>query len=182
MNLYIRYFDEECVVHSAEEAYEFLCTLPNMSIDMGIIEELQKYMDSPMPYPKRYKVRPRVYFIVIKTQAETLEEFKMNGTRERAMTPAFAKRDDRREEMFEQPGWYEGEVLFKRVVPIPGTGKFKYLDTRFKARCKAHNSLECYERLTEHLRSRQDVDPRSQFPSARGKNFSWTYLGMEIER
>lgn len=98
------------------------------------------------------------------------------------MTPAFAKRDDRREEMFEQPGWYEGEVLFKRVVPIPGTGKFKYLDTRFKARCKAHNSLECYERLTEHLRSRQDVDPRSQFPSARGKNFSWTYLGMEIER
>ena len=70
------------------------------------------------------------------------------------------------------------EILFKRVVPIPGTNKFQYQDTRFKARCKAHNMQECYERIVDHLRSRQDVDPRSQFPSVKGKNFSCSYIGM----
>ena len=56
--------------------------------------------------------------------------------------------------------------------------KFQYQDTRFKARCKAHNMQECYERIVDHLRSRQDVDPRSQFPSVKGKNFSCSYIGM----
>ena len=81
----------------------------------------------------------------------------------------------------DRPGWYEGEILFKRVVPIPGTNKFQYQDTRFKARCKAHNMQECYDRIVEHLRSRQDVDARSQFPSIKGKNFTCSYLGMVPE-
>ena len=181
MNLYIRYFDEECVAHSAEEAYDFLNTLPGVSMDVSFIDELHKYMESAMPYPKRYKVRPRVYFIVIKTMAATLAEFKMNGARERSQNQVAVRQQEHYNEVFERPGWYEGEILFKRVVPIEGTGKFKYLDTKFKVRCKAHNALECYERMVEHLRTRRDVDPRSQFPSARGKNFTCTYLGMSLD-
>jgi len=35
--------------------------------------------------------------------------------------------------------------------------------------------MDCYNRIVEHLRER--VDPRSQFPSAKGKNFKFKYLG-----
>ena len=168
MNLYIRYFDEECVVSSAEEAFDFLSSLPGITLDEAFVKDLRQYMDSPMPYPKRYKVRPRVYFIVIKTTATTLAE-----SSEKEPAARFSIND--------RPGWYEGEILFKRVVPIPGTTKFQYKDTRFKARCKARNAQECYNRIVDHLRSRQDVDARSQFPSVKGKNFSCSYLGMTLE-
>ena len=76
MNLYIRYFDEECVVSSAEEAFDFLSSLPGITLDEAFVKDLRQYMDSPMPYPKRYKVRPRVYFIVIKTTATTWPNLK----------------------------------------------------------------------------------------------------------
>lgn len=73
-------------------------------------------------------------------------------------------------------GWYEGEIDFKRVLQVPGTGKFQYRDTRFVARCKANSGLECYNRIVDYLRQR--VDSRSQFPSVKGKNFKFHYLGM----
>ena len=73
------------------------------------------------------------------------------------------------------PGWYEGSLDFKRVLLIPGTGKFQYRDTQFVAYVKAESGLDCYERIVDYLRER--VDERSQFPSAKGKNFKFTYLG-----
>jgi hypothetical protein len=76
----------------------------------------------------------------------------------------------------QQPGWYEGALDFKRVVMIPATGKFEYRDTHFVANVKALSALDCYNRIVEYLRQR--VDSRSQFPSAKGKNFAYRYLGM----
>jgi len=76
----------------------------------------------------------------------------------------------------ELPGWYEGTIDFKRVLLVPGTGKFQYRDTHFVAQCKAMSGLDCYNRIVDHLRGR--VDSRSQFPSAKGKNFKFRYLGM----
>ena len=43
-------------------------------------------------------------------------------------------------------------------------------------RLKGYSGIDCYNRIVEHLRER--VDERSQFPSAKGKNFHFTYLGM----
>jgi hypothetical protein len=40
---------------------------------------------------------------------------------------------------------------------------------------KAASGQDCYERIVDYLRDR--VDERSQFPSAKGKNFRFTYLG-----
>lgn len=180
MNLYIRYFDEECVVGSAEEAFDFLSSLPGITLDEVFMKDLRQYMESPMPYPKRYKVRPRVYFIVIKTTASTLAEFKVNGGRPQSLPVSAGKEPAVSQLPDDCPGWYEGEIFFKRVIPIPGTNKFQYKDTKFKARCKARNLQDCYERIVDHLRSRQDVDVRSQFPSARGKNFTCSYIGMEL--
>ena len=78
-----------------------------------------------------------------------------------------------------RPGWYEGIIDFKRVLLVPGTGKFQYRDTRFAARVKAQSGMECYERIVDHLRER--VDDRSQFPSAKGKSFKFRYLGLAKE-
>jgi hypothetical protein len=38
------------------------------------------------------------------------------------------------------------------------------------------SGLDCYNRIVEHLRQR--VDDRSQFPSSKGKNFKFRYMGM----
>lgn len=183
MNLYIRYFDEECLVGSPEEAFDFLSSIPGVVLDEYFMNDLRQYMEAPMPYPKRYKVRPRVYFIVIKTLAKTLAEFKDKGGKNSEgggfETP---KELVVNKLMEEKPGWYEGAIIFKRVIAIPGTNKFQYKDTNFRARLKAHSAIDCYNRIVDHLRSRQDVDPRSQFPSAKGKNFSYSFLGMNLSQ
>lgn len=183
MNLYIRYFDDECVVTNVEEAFDFLSTLPGITIDDYFKKDLRQYMENPMPYPKRYKVRPRVYFIVIKTTAKTLAEFKEKGNKQtdnsNAPVAATPKPDFNSKLAVEHPGWYDASIVFKRVVCIPGTNKFQYKDTNFRARLKAYSGQDCYNRIVDHLRSRQDIDPRSQFPSARGRNFSYTFLGMQ---
>ena len=59
---------------------------------------------------------------------------------------------------------------------MPGTGKYQYRDTQFIANVKANSGIDCYNRIVDYLRER--VDERSQFPSAKGKNFKFRYLGM----
>jgi hypothetical protein len=76
----------------------------------------------------------------------------------------------------EREGWYEGAIDFKRVQLVPGTGKFQYRDTHFVACVKALSGQDCYNRIVDHLRQR--VDDRSQFPSAKGKNFKFRFLGL----
>ena len=89
---------------------------------------------------------------------------------EKAVSPSIVRLNE------EQFGWYEGAIDFKRVLLVPGTGKFQYRDTHFVAQCKAMSGLDCYNRIVDYLRSR--VDNRSQFPSAKGKNFKFRYLGQ----
>ena len=165
MNIYARYFDNEIVVHSPDELFNFLASLQDINVDDRLVEELTAYINSDITYPKRYKVRPRVYFILIKTTADSLEEFKANNK-------------NALEE--ENEGWYFGRVNFKRVILIPGTQKFQYRDTSFAAYVRAISAKDCYDRMIEHLKNRQDVDPRSQFPSARGANFTYEFVGDNV--
>ena len=76
MNIYARYFDRDVLVHNYEELIEFLSSIPEIPITPRMMEDVRAYVDSDMPYPRRYKIRPRVYFILIKTNAETMLEFK----------------------------------------------------------------------------------------------------------
>lgn len=187
MNLYLRYFNDETLVSSVDEAIEFLSSIPDLQIDDALVSDLKQFSESNVSYPKRYKVRPRVYFIVIKTIAASLDEFKANKRSEEASDSMMLESNDDHmagKKEFrttflseENPGWYDGTILFKRVIPIPGTNKFQYKDTRFRAHVKARSGLDCYNRIIEHLKNRQDVDLRSQFPSAKGRNFSCVYLG-----
>lgn len=182
MNLYLRYFDKETLVYNVEDALAFLRSIPEIGMNPNLEADVRDYAESDVFYPKRYKIRPRVYFIIIKTTAATMLDFKQKKALHPA--PQNAQPNDKRDLMStaatrlneEHPGWYEGELDFKRVVLVPSTGKHEYRDTRFVVRCKANSGLDCYNRIVDHLRGR--VDSRSQFPSAKGKNFHYKYLGM----
>jgi hypothetical protein len=176
MNLYLRYFDRETLVATADEALDFLRGINEIELSPELEADIRDYAASSVFYPKRYKIRPRVYFIIIKTDAATMVDFKekkavraAGGQKEKAGTTAFMKLNEERE------GWYEGTIDFKRVQLVPGTAKFQYRDTHFVAVVKALSGLDCYNRIVEHLRQR--VDERSQFPSVKGKNFKFRYMG-----
>ena len=79
------------------------------------------------------------------------------------------------------PGWYDASLTFKRVISIPQTSKFQYRDATFRARVRAESIQDCYNRILDHLRSRHDIDPRSQFPSIKGRNFVCEFLGESPE-
>ena len=176
MNLYLRYFDNETLVNNVDDAINFLSSIPEIGMTPELEADIRDYVASSVFYPKRYKIHPRVYFIIIKTDAATMQDFKEKKAvhpdsvpAAKAVSPAVAKLNELRD------GWYEGSVNFKRVLLVPGTGKFQYRDTLFVARVRAMSGMECYERIIEHLRER--VDERSQFPSAKGKNFKFRFLG-----
>ena len=182
MNLYLRYFDKETLVGNVEDALSFLSSIPEINLTETLIADIRSYAESGIFYPKRYKVRQRAYFIIIKTTALTMLDFKQKKAVH--TTSVNNAQSDKRDTITttmtrlneEQPGWYEGSIDFKRVVLIPSTGKHEYRDTHFVARCKATSGQDCYNRIVEHLKSR--VDARSQFPSSKGKNFHYKYLGM----
>ena len=180
MNLYLRYFDRETLVATVDEAIAFLSGIDEIGMNPVLENDIREYVASDVYYPKRYKIRPRVYFILIKTEAATMLDFKekravhampIREEKERTAASAVTKLNE------QLPGWYEGSLDFKRVQMVPGTGKFQYRDTHFVAQVKAVSGLDCYNRIVDHLRQR--VDDRSQFPSAKGKNFKFKYLGME---
>ena len=183
MNLYLRYFDKEILVTNVDDAIHFLAGINDIGMNPQLERDIRDYVRSDVFYPKRYKIRPRVYFIIIKTEAANMQDFKdkkavhtpnSGSPRERAVAPIIAELNE------ERPGWYEGEVNFKRVSLVPGTGKFQYRDTRFVARCKANSGIDCYNRIIDYIS--QHVDNRSQFPSAKGKNFNFRFLGLALDQ
>lgn len=176
MNLYLRYFDKEILVNDVDEAIAFLAGIDEIGMNPMLEQDIRDYVASDVFYPKRYKIRQRVYFIIIKTEAATMQDFKdkkavhaIAALSEKSTTPVMTRLTE------EHFGWYEGVLDFKRVQMVPGTGKFQYRDTRFVAQCKAVSGQDCYNRIVDHLSQR--VDPRSQFPSAKGKNFKFRFLG-----
>ena len=175
MNLYLRYFDRETLVSTVDEAIDFLRSIGEIDMTPELEADIRNYVASDVFYPKRYKIHPRVYFIIIKTDAATMQDFKDKKAvhesipAQKVISPAVARLNE------VMDGWYEGSLNFKRVLMVPGTGKFQYRDTLFVARVKASSGMDCYERIIDYLRER--VDERSQFPSAKGKNFKFRFLG-----
>lgn len=178
MNLYLRYFNDEILVQNVDEALDFLRSIPDINVDAKLERDIREYAASEVSFPKRYKVRSRVYFIMIKTMAATMLDFKQKKALRSAEQALEGKQKAASEEQLndERIGWYEGELDFKRVVVNPMNGKCEYRDTHFVARCKATSPIHCYERIVEYLRER--VDSRSQFPSYKGKYYHCQYLGM----
>lgn len=182
MNIYVRYFDHEDLFHTPEEVIDFLRRINDFVITPEIINTVQDYGHNNMPYAKRCHVRPGTYFLLIKSTAETLEEFKANRRpSESSFTQDKKGKEVRIEQLMEEKeGWYRCSIKFKRVLLIPGTEKNHYQDTLFSAYIHGKSGNDCYNRMLHHLKNRQDIDPRSQFPSARGANFTFTFVGDNV--
>ena len=176
MNLYIRYFDEETLVNSVEEALAFLASLDDVEVDSVIRTELEKFMSSSAMYPKHVKVSNRSFFIAIKTTATTMEEFKAKGATQNK-TEKTIQKEVLANYSQPQPGWYTAKVMFERVIQNPETQKSKYADTPFVCKLKAESVQDCYDKVIAHLRGRQEIDARSQYPSIKSPNFEFEYLG-----
>lgn len=184
MNIYARYFDQDTLVYSFDELMDFLSSIPDIRITPELVEDVRNYVESDMPYPKRYKIRPRVYFILIKTTAESLSAFKANRKNPQEQTTSdnepFNKKEIRIGQLMEErKGWYKGTIIFKgsslyqrRKIPI---SRHTILCS-----CLCHmwtRMLRPYYRL---LKNRQDIDLRSQFPSSRGQNFRFVFMGENL--
>lgn len=184
MNLYVRYFEHDTLATNINEVVAFLETLKEVKLDDMIIGKIVNFHNSTNQYPFRLKVGYTNYVLFLKTEAKTLEEFKeqerIRNQQKAEGTYVPEKKKSALDIMGEpNPGWYEATLVFKRVILIPETNKFQYKDTRFRAKLKAESPLDCYNRIVNHLRNRQDVDPRSQFPSAKSSNFEYQFLGEE---
>ncbi len=183
MNLYIRYFESEHLAYSLDDAYNFLTSIPDVDLDEYLAEDIKKYFESNNMIPKRYKVHGRAYFILIKTLANTLEEFKQAGLAAQENGARKNAEKMRLQDIYKtvNVGWYETNMTFRRVIQVPHTQKCQYVDTTFVARVKASSIQDSFTKVMDHLRTRTDIDARSQFPSMKGKNFKSVFLGMNPE-
>lgn len=189
MNLYIRYFAHEAFVKSVEEAADFLRTIPEIKVEQSLINRINAFYIGSSIYPYHLKVSFNNYVIIIKSDAQSMEEFKEQQKKreEQKNDPkhpgVMTERRRTIQDILNEPryGWYEASLTFKRVVLIPETSKFQYKDTLFRVRVKAQSAMDCYNRIVDHLRNRQDVDSRSQFPSSKSSNFYYTYLGESLD-
>jgi hypothetical protein len=75
MNLYLRYFDQETLVYSVEEALIFCTQFQRLNWNPVWKMIFVNMSNSDVFYPKRYKVRQGCYFIIIKTEAATMARF-----------------------------------------------------------------------------------------------------------
>ena len=57
MNLYLRYFDKEILVNSADEAIAFLSEIDEIGMNHMLEADIRDYVASDVAYPKRYKIR-----------------------------------------------------------------------------------------------------------------------------
>lgn len=177
MNLYIRFFDDEALVHNVAEGLKFLSSIEDVEVNDEMATELQKFMNSSAMYPKHIKVNNgRSFCIVIKTTTNTMEEFKSKGAGQVKMEKV-AQKEALAQYGKSQPGWYAAKIVFKRVIMMPETQKCHYVDTTFVCKVKADSAQNCYNKVILHLRSRQDIDGRSQYPSIKSPNFEFEYLG-----
>lgn len=180
MNLYARYFDNEYLATSFEDLCTFLSSLHDVTLNSTLLEDVRNYVDGPTAFSRRFKTQGKNYFIIIKTTAKSLNEFHAVGDNTQEKATGKNEEKARIQDILNQRkvGWYDVALQFRRVLQLPGKGKCQYVDTDFQARVKASSIQDSFNKVIDHLRSRADVDPRSQFPSVKGKNFSSTYLGM----
>lgn len=206
MNYYIRFFDKDVLVSSYEEAYDFLASIPQIKMDDVRGDILKKFIEGPSKFPLRLKVTPKVYALVLKTDETDIDKLRGGNSNERHLTAPMPDESefgnhrpadmavppidewkrrtyDRMMQLNDEvPGIYEGCLIFKRVVPIEENSmKVCYKDTRFTARMRAFSGLDCYNQIVEHLKGRQDVDPRSQYPSAKSSKFDFKLLARDEE-
>ncbi|MBR2630983.1 MAG: hypothetical protein IKD25_05595, partial [Bacteroidaceae bacterium] len=76
MNLYIRYFDHEFLAKTVDEAISFVTSIDEIKLESNAAVRISTFLNSSNLYPFRLKVSYSNYVLFLKTEAETLEQFK----------------------------------------------------------------------------------------------------------
>lgn len=182
MNIYIRYFDEEAICHNMDEMEDFLYSIKDIKVTQKMLDEIARYaQDAANTYSRKYKVGTRNYFIMIKTQLNTLAEFHANGKEVGRPDKAdgatdFSIYDEHK------PGWYRCVKNFKRMVPSAGGHKSEYRECSIEVLVKCDTARQCHNRIVKYLQDRPDVDRRSQYPKMGPASFSFEYKGETLEQ
>jgi tetratricopeptide (TPR) repeat protein len=153
---------------------QFQSSLPVAAVVTNNPEELSdavlKFCTDKTSFPRHFRLPNKNTFIVIKTTATSLEEFKTRGANGGNTTtePKEAKTTAADEI---HPGLYDVNMTFRRAVVNPETRKCCFVEETFEAEMLAQSQRQCFEVVIEHLKNHPDVDSRSQYPSIRSSNF-----------
>jgi len=161
----------------------FLRSISEIKVDGNTANRINDFLTSSNTYPFRLKVSYSNYVLFLKTDAESIDEFHQLEQENKAVRSDgrnMSNADKKRLQMeiltASNPGWYEGSIVFKRVLVDKVTNKCRYIDTPFVVRCKADSPMDCYNRIIDHLKSRADLDSRCQYPSVRSTSFTYKFL------
>lgn len=159
-----------------KETFDFLGGLQDIEIDADCLSQVEEYFTTDQKGMRKFFMPNHKTFIVIKTTADTLEEFKKNNQKNEAS----AKTPTQKALDTEQVGWYDCSMTISRMLTNPETGKsFYYLDT-MKAKVYANTAHEAYNKMVKHVHDNPEIDSRSQIPAAANKNFQYTFIGEQI--
>ncbi len=130
-----------------------------------------KFCEEKTSYPRHFRLPNKHTFIVIKTNATSLEEFKTVGAN--GGVRSTEDKEPKTSAVDEvHPGTYRVSLTFKRAVVNPTGRKCIFVDETFEVEMQAQCQRQCYETVLDYLKQHPDIDERSQYPSIRSANFS----------
>lgn len=79
MNYYVRYFDNEEVLNNVDELINFLSGIFHDDLTQELTDEVVGFCNDKTNFPRHFRLPNKTTFIIIKTNSQTLEEFKTRG-------------------------------------------------------------------------------------------------------
>ena len=177
MNYYIRYFDNEEVLNNVDELIDFLSEILHGELTPELTEEVVGFCLDKTNFPRHFRLPNKTTFIIIKTNSQTLEEFKTRGANGGAFPGNPPVKEEQKSAYDEVvPGIYYVTITFRRAIVNPETKKCLYADEVFEVQMLAESQRHCYDVVVDYLRNNPEVDARSQYPSIRSNNFQATLI------
>lgn len=170
MNYYARYFDSEGVFPTPEDLVDFISSIPQILMTDELSDAIHKFCTDKTSFPRHFRLPNKNTFIVIKTNASTLDEFKTRGANG-GIVPEEPKEVKHTAADEIRPGMYSVCINFRRAIVNPETRKCSFVDEIFEAEMLAQSQRQCFDVVVDYLKNHPDVDIRSQYPSIRSSNF-----------
>jgi hypothetical protein len=175
MNYYARYFDSEGVFPTPEDLVDFISSISQILMTDELSDAIHKFCTDKTSFPRHFRLPNKNTFIVIKTNSETLDEFKTRGANGGVMP--VENKEPKQSPAYEiHPGKYSVSIVFRRAIVNPETRKCSFVEETFEVEMLAQSQRQCFDVVTEYLRNHPDIDARSQYPSIRSSNFKATLL------
>lgn len=174
MNYYARYFNSEGVFNTPQALVDFIGSIPQITMTDELAGAMLKFCDDKTSFPRHFRLPNKHTFIVIKTNASSLDEFKTIGANGGILPESKEAKSSPVDEL--HPGKYHVSITFRRAIVNPETRKCVFVEEPFEVEMLAQSQRQCYDVVIDYLKNHPDLDARSQFPSIRSANFTATLL------